>query len=66
MESRVGLGATIQVQGEDYLSRPAAFNPMYQTPLAMEAEVSKMSLCPMAIYTRTREHPLSVSELVSN
>ena len=66
MESRVGLGATIQVQREDYLTRPAAFNLMYSTPLVMEAEPSEMSLGPMAICNRTREQPLSVSELVSN
>ena len=61
MESGVGVGATVQIPREDYLSRPAAYNPM-----TMESEGSEMSSVPMAICTRTRETPLNISELVNS
>ena len=52
-----------QVQREDYLATPVAYNPMYQGPPVMEPTVSQAGLGSVAIYTKPREIPFSFSKL---
>ena len=62
----MGVGATLHIQWEDYMPRQAAYNLMFQAPMAVETEASEVNSVPMTIFTRTRETPLNISELVNS
>ena len=40
LESGMGGGTPVQIQGENYVHRQAAYNPLYRVPMAEETEAS--------------------------